>query len=105
MDIRGKTVLVLGGWGLVGLAVCRKIMEEQPRRVIVTSLLREEALEAVETLRKEFPATARTFFVPWWGNIFVREQLRTCPATASSPPPGTVRCYTRTSSMNSPPRC
>jgi hypothetical protein len=79
MDIRGKTVLVLGGWGLVGLAVCRKIMEEQPRRVIVTSLLREEALEAVETLRKEFPATARTFFVPWWGNIFVREQLKDMP--------------------------
>jgi len=79
MDIRGKTVLVLGGWGLVGLAVCRKLMEEQPRRMIVTSLLREEALEALETLREEFPATARTFFVPWWGNIFVREQLKDMP--------------------------
>ena len=79
MDIRGKTVLVLGGWGLVGLAVCRKIMEEAPRRLIVTSLLREEAVDAVETLRKDFPKAGPNFFVPWWGNIFVRDQLKDMP--------------------------
>ena len=28
MDIQNKTILVLGGWGLVGSAVCRKFMEE-----------------------------------------------------------------------------
>ncbi len=76
MDIKGKTVLVIGGWGLVGSAVCRKFMEEQPRRMVVTSLLKEEALEAVEHLQQQYPSAGRNFFVPWWGNIFVRHQLK-----------------------------
>jgi hypothetical protein len=79
MDIQGKTILVLGGWGLVGSAICRKFMEEQPRRIIVTSLLESEAREAVASLRREFPRTGRNFFVPWWGNMFVREQLKDIP--------------------------
>jgi hypothetical protein len=76
MDIRGKTVLVIGGWGLVGSAVCRRFMEERPQRIVVTSLRKAEALEAVTELRRAFPKAGKSFFVPWWGNIFVREQLK-----------------------------
>ena len=76
MDIQNKTVLVLGGWGLVGSAICRNIMHEKPKRIVVTSLLRSEAEEAVEQLRKEFPKAGRKFFIPWWGNIFVRHDLK-----------------------------
>lgn len=76
MDIAGKTVLVLGGWGLVGSAICRKFMEENPRRMVIASLRKEEALEAVEALHKEYPKAGRDFFVPWWGNIFAREALK-----------------------------
>jgi hypothetical protein len=76
MDIKNKTVLVIGGWGLVGSAICRKFMEEKPRRMIVTSLLRSEALEAVEQLKHDYPNAGKNFFVPWWGNIFVRHQLK-----------------------------
>ncbi|MGB6649096.1 MAG: short-chain dehydrogenase, partial [Bacteroidota bacterium] len=79
MDIKGKTVLVLGGWGLVGSAICRKFMEERPRRIIVTSLKKSEALDAVKSLQKDFPRTSKGFFIPWWGNIFVREQLKDIP--------------------------
>jgi hypothetical protein len=79
MDIQGKTVLVIGGWGLVGSAVCRKFMEENPRRIIVTSLNRREAEDAVHALRAEFPHAGRDYFIPWWGNIFVREQLKDLP--------------------------
>jgi hypothetical protein len=79
MDIQGKTVLVIGGWGLVGSAVCRKFMEENPRRIIVTSLNRREAQEAVQALRREFPHAGKGFFVPWWGNIFLRDQLKDIP--------------------------
>jgi hypothetical protein len=79
MDIQGKTVLVIGGWGLVGSAVCRKFMEEKPKRIVVTSLNKREALEAVEALRRDFPTAGRNFFIPWWGNIFVREQLKDLP--------------------------
>jgi hypothetical protein len=79
MDIQGKTVLVIGGWGLVGSAVCRKFMEENPRRIIVTSLNRREAKEAVDALQREFPHVGKGFFIPWWGNIFLRDQLKDVP--------------------------
>ena len=79
MDINGKTVLVIGGWGLVGSAICRKFMEENPRRMIVTSLVEDEAIDAVEQLRKDFPEVGKNFFIPWWGNIFVRHQLKDLP--------------------------
>jgi len=79
MDIQGKTVLVLGGWGLVGSAICRKIMEERPKRIIVTSLNVEEAHDAVTALSRDFPEAGKNFFVPWWGNIFVREELKDIP--------------------------
>jgi hypothetical protein len=79
MDVQGKTVLVIGGWGLVGSAVCRKFMEESPKKMVITSLTRHEAEEAVAALRVEFPHAGKNFFVPWWGNIFVREQLKDTP--------------------------
>ena len=76
MDIKNKTVLVLGGWGLVGSAVVRQLMNEQPKRIILTSLLEREAREAAEALRKEYPKAGRDFFVPWWGNIFTRHEFK-----------------------------
>ncbi|HTP14163.1 MAG TPA: short-chain dehydrogenase [Bacteroidota bacterium] len=76
MDIQNKTILVLGGWGLVGSAICRKLMEEKPRRIVVSSLRESEAKEAVELLRREYPKSGKNFFVPWWGNIFVRYSLK-----------------------------
>lgn len=76
MEIEHKTVLVLGGWGLVGSAVCRRIMGEKPGRLVVTSLLRHEAEEIVHTLRQEYPGLAKDFFIPWWGNIFVRHEMK-----------------------------
>ena len=79
MDIKDKTVLVIGGWGLVGSAVCRKFMEEDPRRMIVTSLTEREAREAVAALRQFYPEANPRMFVPWWGNIFVREELKDKP--------------------------
>ncbi len=76
MDIKNRTVLVLGGWGLVGSAVCRQIVEERPKRIVLTSLKRSEAEEAAQALRKEFRSVGSGFFVPWWGNIFTRHDLK-----------------------------
>ncbi|MGB9774247.1 MAG: short-chain dehydrogenase [Bacteroidota bacterium] len=76
MDITGKTVLVLGGWGLVGSAIVRKIIEEKPSRIILTSLLQSEAEESVAALRNEYPHLGSDYFIPWWGNIFVRYELK-----------------------------
>ncbi|RCK77552.1 MAG: hypothetical protein IGBAC_1861 [Ignavibacteriae bacterium] len=79
MDIKGKTVCVIGGWGLVGSAVCRKLMERKPKKLIVTSLNKEEAIEAVENLQKEYPNVGKNFFIPWWGNIFTRAEFKDLP--------------------------
>lgn len=76
MVITNKTVLVLGGWGLVGSAICRKLMEEKPKKIILTSLKESEAKEACETMRREYPKAGKNFFVPWWGNIFVRNEFK-----------------------------
>lgn len=76
MDIKNKTVVVLGGWGLVGSAVVRLLINEQPKRIVVTSLLEREARQAVDELRKEYPKSSRGFFVPWWGNIFMRHEFK-----------------------------
>ena len=76
MEITGKTVLIIGGWGLVGSAVARKVAAEKPRRVIITSLLKHEAEEAVASFRSEYPDLGEDCFVPWWGNIFVRNDLK-----------------------------
>ena len=76
MDIQNKTVLVLGGWGLVGSAVCRSLMEEHPKRIIITSLKESEAKEAVAQMKKEYPKTGKNFFLPWWGNVFARHELK-----------------------------
>jgi hypothetical protein len=76
MDIKNRTVLVLGGGGLVGMAICRNLVDEKPKRIVVTSLLQSEAEDAVAALHKEFPKLGKNFFQPWWGNIFVRAEFK-----------------------------
>jgi len=70
MEIHGKRILVLGGSGLVGMAILRRLLEEEPEKVIVSSLRKDESKDALETLSAEFP---HANLVPLWGNIFVRE--------------------------------
>jgi len=76
MDIQNKKVLVLGGWGLVGSAVTKKLISEKPKQIILTSLRKEEAFEAVNKLKKDYPHLPKNYFVPWWGNILVREEFK-----------------------------
>lgn len=76
MQINNSTVLVLGGFGLVGHAICRKIMEHSPKKLIVTSLKQSEAEQAVEKLRSEFPTVSPSTFEAWWGDIFTRTEWK-----------------------------
>ena len=76
MDIKNKTVLVLGGWGLVGNAVTRKLVPEEPKQIIVTSLKQSEAEDECKRLRLEFPEKPENYFIPWWGNIFIRNDFK-----------------------------
>jgi len=77
MEIKGKRVMVLGGYGEVGSAICRKLLQENPRQVIVTSLAKEEALDAVRKLGPE--ASGKTRLTPVHGNLFVRWSLKDTP--------------------------
>ena len=43
MDIKGKTILILGGWGLVGQLICRRLIPEKPGRMIGWIFEREES--------------------------------------------------------------
>lgn len=79
MDIKNKTVLVLGAWGLVGNAVTRLLVkqgENRPSKIVVASLKKGEAEDHVVQLKKEFPQLPDGYFVPWWGNIFVRHEFK-----------------------------
>lgn len=75
MEIKGRSILVLGGYGLVGMAVCRQLMYEQPDTLIVSSLLEDEAHKAVDRLHMEFPGS-HVKLIPIWGNVFVRTALK-----------------------------
>ena len=55
MNIENRKVLVLGGYGLVGMAVCREMLEREPARLQIHSLRPEEAEEARRELAAEFP--------------------------------------------------
>ncbi|MCS7303289.1 MAG: short-chain dehydrogenase [Chlorobi bacterium] len=76
MQLKGSTILVLGGWGLVGSAIIQRLMRHEPARVIVTSLRQQEAEEAVAQLRRQYSLLPAETFVPWWGNIFTRTEWK-----------------------------
>ena len=57
MNIGGKNVLVLGGYGLVGIAVCREVLKRRPRRLQIHSLRLSEAESARADLACEANGT------------------------------------------------
>jgi NAD(P)-dependent dehydrogenase (short-subunit alcohol dehydrogenase family) len=73
VDIRGKNVLVLGGYGLVGMAVSREVLQHAPSRLVIGSLRRSEAEEAVVILRREHPKTPAEI-LPAWGDLLLRAE-------------------------------
>ncbi|HEY69527.1 MAG TPA: short-chain dehydrogenase [Anaerolineae bacterium] len=76
MDIQGKHVLVIGGYGLVGNAICRQILKHEPARLVVTSLRQGEAEQAAENLRADDPKTS-VEIIPVWGDMLLRSEWQT----------------------------
>ncbi|MHC4549524.1 MAG: hypothetical protein ACYTEZ_12190 [Planctomycetota bacterium] len=67
---RFDSVCVLGGAGLVGYQVCRRLLRDGvTRRLSVISLRRNEVQRAVADLREEFPEAE---LVGRYGNLFAR---------------------------------
>lgn len=78
MDIQGKNALVLGGYGLVGMTVCRQLLLHRPARLVVASLRQWEAEMAAERLRRETGETP-TAIVPVWGDLLLRSEWQAAP--------------------------
>jgi NAD(P)-dependent dehydrogenase (short-subunit alcohol dehydrogenase family) len=76
MSIRGKSVLILGGYGLVGQAVARRLLREGPRRIVLLSLRREEAEHAVAGLEGE---RGPVELEAAWGDVFTFADLKDRP--------------------------
>jgi hypothetical protein len=53
VNIEGNKVLILGGFGLVGTAVCRELLTHRPDELIVHSLRESEAEQARDLLLSE----------------------------------------------------
>ncbi|NNK63558.1 MAG: short-chain dehydrogenase, partial [Gemmatimonadetes bacterium] len=78
MDLRDRNVLVLGGAGLVGTAVARRILDHEPRRLILSSLRLWEAEAARDELAAEYPDLADRIGVRS-GDLFVPEAFKDRP--------------------------
>lgn len=65
-----KTILLLGGAGLVGAQIARQIARDvHPEKIILASLYQREVREVIGPLEKEFP---KIQLVGVWGDVFVR---------------------------------
>jgi hypothetical protein len=67
MDIRDRTIMILGGSGLVGHAVARRLLALSPRRLVLVALYQDE-VEA--TARSLEPDRGGTEIATDWGNVF-----------------------------------
>jgi hypothetical protein len=73
LDIEKKKILILGGWGLVGSAIIRKLVQFNPDTIVILSLKEIEAVDVCNELMSEY---SQIKFLPEWGNIFVRNSLK-----------------------------
>ncbi len=66
--------MIFGGWGLVGSAIAKQLLEEQPSEIVVTSLRKNEADE-IHSILENHPLNQGTNIVSVHGDLFVREEL------------------------------
>ena len=69
MELADRTVMLLGGSGLVGHAVARRVLAAQPppRRLVLVALFEDEVRAAAEALE---PYRGSTTIAVEWGNVF-----------------------------------
>ncbi|HEX6861454.1 MAG TPA: short-chain dehydrogenase, partial [Thermoanaerobaculia bacterium] len=67
MNVENRKILVLGGGGMVGLAMCRELLERRPKEIQIHSLTLAESEEACRELA---PLAGTTILTPSAGDIF-----------------------------------
>lgn len=72
MELRHKTIMILGGSGLVGQAVARRLLAEGPVRLVLVALYEEELRETARALE---PYRGDSRIDIEWGNVFLPEAV------------------------------
>ena len=70
MELHDRTAMILGGSGLVGHAVARRLLAAGPRRIVLVALFEEEARAAARAL-EPYRATIEVE----WGDVFLPASL------------------------------
>jgi hypothetical protein len=71
-----ESVVIFGGAGLVGYQIARRsAVEFKPKRIVLCSLFEDDAKQAAQDLKKEFPEIESVDYE--FGNIFVRDEYAT----------------------------
>jgi hypothetical protein len=76
MDIEARDVLILGGAGLVGMAVARELMPYAPARLVISALTQAEAETAVAELQRDGALQPGTTLEAAWGDLFLPDALK-----------------------------
>jgi NAD(P)-dependent dehydrogenase (short-subunit alcohol dehydrogenase family) len=74
MELQDGTILILGGSGLVGMAVARELLEHRPAAIVLSALTKREADAAVAELAAEVDGGTR--IVAEWGDIFLPQAFK-----------------------------
>ena len=74
MDIRDTRIVILGGSGLVGMAIARELLPMRPALLVISALTQREAEEGVDELRWHAPEGVE--ITGEWGNLFVPAALK-----------------------------
>jgi hypothetical protein len=77
MEIRGTRVLILGGSGLVGMAIARRMLRHQPARLTITALTKSETDQGFAELKEL--AAGDTEIARNWGDLMVASEFKDEP--------------------------
>lgn len=88
MDLGDTTILILGGSGLVGQAVARRLLALRPRKVVLVALSEDEVTRAARALEPD-RRTAELALA--WGNVFFPEPLGRSGREAATATPASRR--------------
>jgi len=72
MELRDRTVMILGGSGLVGHAVARRLLATAPQRIVLVALFESEARATAQALE---PYRGGSGVDVEWGDVFLPTSL------------------------------
>ena len=72
MDLQGSSIMILGGSGLVGHAVARRLLDFRPKAIVLVALYERETQETAAALR---PFAGDTAIATEFGNVYVPAPL------------------------------